>query len=186
MRQVSVSLLALCVFASCNTATTSSEATDDTTATAPTSTNEAVTYAYPVNYSSDFSVGDPNLAKTVLEIWKDFDNNALANHKDAFADSVTMDLADGSHMQGPRDSIIAGATAYRSSFKNVASSIDVITTLKPKGKDESWVCVWGTEVDTHNNNKVDSVSLQENWMFNKDGKIAYMLQYNKKPYVAAK
>ena len=185
MKQVSISLLALCFFAACNTATTSSEATNDTTASTP-STNENVTYAYPVNYSSDFEIGDAKYAQTVLDLWKDFDNNTFDNHKDAFADSVKMEFPDGSQMNGPRDSIIAGAKAYRSSLKNVASSIDAVTTLKPKGKDETWVCVWGKEVDTHNNNKVDSIYYQENWMFDKDGKIAYMSQYSAKPQVPSK
>ena len=67
------------------------------------------------------------------------------------------------------------------SLKNVVSSVEVVTALKPKGKDETWVCVWGKEVDTHNNNKIDSVDLHEMWMFNKDGKIAYMGQYQAKP-----
>src|SRR5204863_9861858 len=102
------------------------------------------------------------------------------NHKDAFADSVSMDLS-GTSMSGTRDSIVAGAKAFRSSFKNAVSSVDAVTTLKPKGKDETWVCVWGKEVDTHKNGKVDSVYLQENWKFNKDGKIAYVSQFSAKP-----
>jgi hypothetical protein len=173
------------MFAACNTATTSSDNTSDTTA-ASTSSNENVTYAYTPTYSADFEIGDSKLAQTVLELWKDFDNNTFDNHKDAFADSVMMEFPDGSQMNGPRDSIIAGAKAYRSSLKNVASTVDVVTTLKPKGKDETWVCVWGKEVDTHKNDKVDSIYYQENWMFNKDGKISYMSQFSMKPHVAAK
>jgi hypothetical protein len=80
-------------------------------------------------------------------------------------------------MNVSRDSAINGVKKYRSSLKNAVSSVEVVTALKPKGKDETWVCVWGKEVDTHNNNKIDSVYLQENWEFNKDGKIIYMNQF---------
>ena len=59
----------------------------------------------------------------------------------------------------------------------LSSSVEVVTTLKPKGKDETWVCVWGKEVDTHKDGKMDSTYLNENWMFNKDGKVAYMSQF---------
>ena len=57
-------------------------------------------------------------------------------------DSLKMDFADGSFAKG-RDSAVAGTKAYRSSLKNVISSVKVLTPLKPKGKDESWVCVGG-------------------------------------------
>jgi hypothetical protein len=179
MKLLSFFLTAICLLTACNSATNSSS-TKDTTAAATATPNENVTYAYPIGYSSDFSIGDPKYAQIVLELWKDYDNNTFDNHKDAFADSVTMDFS-GMSISGPRDSIIDEANTHRSSFKNAVSTVDVVTTLKPKGKDETWVCVWGKEVDTHNDGKIDSVYLQENWMFNKDGKIAYMSQFNAKP-----
>ena len=183
MKQLSIATFIMCAFVACNTATNSSNTKDTTTAAATDTTamSTNVSYAYPVAYSSDFTIGDSKYAQIVLELWKDFDNNTFDNHKDAFADSVSMDFPDGSTMSGTRDSIIAGAKAFRSSLKNCVSSIDAIVTLKPKGKDETWVCVWGKEVDTHNNGKIDSVNHNENWMFNKDGKIAYMEQLDAKP-----
>ena len=186
MKQLSFTTLILCVLVACNTATTSTENKTDTMAAATTPSDENVTYAYTPAYSADFTIGDSKYAQTVLELWKDFDNNTFDTHKDAFADSVSMDFADGSKMNGPRDSIIAGAKAYRTSLKNVVSSIEAVVTLKPKGKDETWVSVWGKEVDTHNNGKMDSVYYNENWMFDKDGKIAYMGQYAGKPNAPAK
>ncbi|MBV9963542.1 MAG: hypothetical protein JO072_14960 [Parafilimonas sp.] len=182
MKQLFITACVLCMLAACNNATTSSGNTD-TTASASTMSsdqNQNVSYAYPVQYSSDFTIGDSKYAQTVLELWKDFDNNTFDNHKDAFDDSVTMDLSGGMHVKG-KDSCLAGAKQYRGTLKNVVSSVSAITTLKPKGKDETWVCVWGTEVDTHNNGKIDSVYYNENWMFNKDGKIAYMEQFQATP-----
>jgi len=58
-----------------------------------------------------------------------------------------------------------------------------ITNAVKVNKDETWVCVWGKETDTNSKNKVDSTYLQENWMFNKDGKISYMGQFAAKPVV---
>ena len=182
MKQLSIATFIMCALVACNTATTSSNTNDSTTgATDTTTMSTNVNYAYPVAYSSDFTIGDSKYAQIVLELWKDFDNNTFDNHKDAFADSVSMDFPDGSTMSGTRDSIVAGAKAFRSSLKNCVSSIDAIVTLKPKDKDETWVCVWGKEVDTHNNGKIDSVNHNENWMFNKNGKIAYMEQLDAKP-----
>lgn len=168
----------------CNTAITSTNTAADTTSTTMSS-NENVTYAYPVTYSSDFTIGDSKYAQTVLELWKDFDNNTLDNHASEFSDSVAMDFPDGSTVKG-KDSAMSSAKAYRGSMKSVVSTVDVITTLKPKGKEETWVCIWGKGVNTHNNGKTDSTYLQEDWMFNKDGKIAYMRQYAAKPTMMSK
>ena len=189
MKQLLLAAYIICAFVACNTATTSTDTKDTMAATATDTTatamNQNVTYAYPVAYSSDFSIGDSKYAQTVLELWKDYDNNTFDKDAGDFSDSVAMDFPDGSTVKG-KDSAMASAKAYRGSLKNAVSSVDVVTTLKPNGKDETWVCVWGKEVDTHNNGKVDSVYLQENWEFNKDGKIIYMSQFMAKPNVPKK
>lgn len=184
MKQLSLAAYILCVLVACNTATNSSNTNDTTAAANTTAMNENVSYAYPVEYASDFTIGDSKYAQIVLELWKDYDNNTFENHKDAFADSVSMDLAGGtSFTNSPRDSVISNVKKYRSSLKNAVSSVEVVTALKPKGKDETWVCVWGKEVDTHNDGKMDSVFLNENWEFNKDGKVIYMGQLQSIPPV---
>lgn len=182
MKQLSYGIFIICAFVACNTATTSSNTTDSTKTTDTTAMATNVSYAYPVHYSSDFTIGDPKYAQMVLELWKDYDNNTFDNHKDYFADSVTIDLAGGTTLMNvTRDSAINMIKHYRGSLKNAVSSIEVVTSLKPKGKDETWGCVWGKEVDTHSDNKMDSVYLNENWMFNKDGKVAYMSQFQATP-----
>ncbi len=182
MRQLLCAAIILCALVACNTASTSSNTNDSTKATDTTAMNSNVTYAYPVEYSSDFSIGDSKYAQMVLDLWKDYDNNTFDNHKDYFADSVSMDLAGGNSLINvSRDSALNTVKKYRSSLKNAVSSVEVLTSLKPKGKDENWACVWGKEVDTYNNGKMDSVYLNENWEFNKDGKVIYMAQYQATP-----
>ncbi|HEY2727528.1 MAG TPA: hypothetical protein VGI61_10180, partial [Parafilimonas sp.] len=67
MKQLSFAACIACLLVACNTATTSTN-TKDTTAAADTTTamsmNSNVTYAYPVAYSSDFTIGDPKYAQT--------------------------------------------------------------------------------------------------------------------------
>ena len=184
MKQLLFSAFTLCAFVACNNATTSTETSKDTATTSiAAASTEPVTYAYTPNYSGDFEIGDSKNAQLILEIWKDYDNNTLDNHRDAFADSVTFDLAGGTSITGPRDSVLNGIKQYRGGFVSAVSTVEVVTALKAKGKDESWVCVWGKEVDVNKKNKKDSIYLNENWMFNKDGKIAYMAQYQATPPV---
>src|SRR6185295_2251900 len=136
---------------------------------------------YAVSYSSQFEIGDPENAKKILGLWKDWDNNTLDNGRDLFADTVTMQFAEGNTMKGPRDSILAGAKGFRGTFASVTSSVDAVTSLKSVDKGDSWVNIWGKEVTVDKKGKKDSLQLQENWMLNKDGKIAWMIQYKSKP-----
>ena len=76
----------------------------DTTATAAT-TMPAINSPYAVVYSSKFEIGDPKVAETVLSLWKDWDNNNLANGKNSFADTVEFNFSDGTTMRASRDSV---------------------------------------------------------------------------------
>ena len=143
-------------------------------------TATAITLPYSVAYS-DFEIGDKKYAKMVLDAWKDYDNNTLQNSAGIFADSVTMILADGSKFSTKKDSAIAIVAKHRASMASAVDKVDAIVVLKAKGKDETWVCVWGKEVDVMKDGKKDSVLLNENWMFNKDGKVSYMDQLAAKP-----
>ena len=180
MKKVSFVATALCLLAACNSGepkSADSATTNDSAAA--TTTAAPLTYAYTPTYSGDFEIGDPKYAQTILDLWKDFDNNTFDNHKDAFADSVYLDFSGGDHFAGTRDSLISNMKAYRASLGTSTSTVIAWSTLKPKGKDETWVIVWGKEIDEKNGKK-DSVNLNENWMFNKDGKISFMTQYAQK------
>ena len=185
MKKVSFIVAALCLLAACNSGepkSADSATTNDSAAA--TTTAAPLTYAYTPTYSGDFGIGDPKYAQTILDLWKDFDNNTFDNHKDAFADSVHIDFSEGGHFAGTRDSMLSATKAYRTSLGTATSTVIAWTTIKPKGKDETWVIIWGKEVDEKNGKK-DSVNLNENWMFNKDGKISFMTQYAQK-YAAKK
>ncbi len=179
MKQLTSAAFLLCVLVACNNATTSTN-TKDSTAGDTTSSNQSITYAYPVEYASDFSIGNPKHSQSVLTLWKDYDNNTMDAHKDLFADSIEF-VSSGSDIKGSKDSVIKAISAYRNSFSSAVSSVSVVVSLKPKGKDESWVSIWGKEVDTHKNGKADSIYLNENWMFNKDEKISYIEQLQEQP-----
>lgn len=186
MKQLALIGTAFILLAACGTPDTKSA---DATASTDSSTVKAasatpVTYAYTPSYSADFETADPKYAQTILELWKDYDNNTFENHKDAFADSVYLEFSDGSKFGGTRDSLLAMMKSYRTSLGTATSYPIAWTALRSKDKDETWVCIWGKEVDEKNGKK-DSINLNENWLFNKDGKISFMTQYAQK-YTAKK
>jgi hypothetical protein len=176
-----LSFLAVAALAACN----SSDAPKVQSATSTDSTvnekaTEKVTYPYEMSYSSQFEMADPKNAVTILNLWKDWDNGTLSNGKDNFADSVTMHFADGSTIHTSRDSMIAMSQKVRDNYSHVVSQLHAVTSLKSTDKNDNWVNVWGKEIDTHKDGKVDSVELMETWRFNKDGKVDLLFQYQAK------
>jgi hypothetical protein len=139
---------------------------------------DKMSYPYTADYSSDFKIGNPAHSKMILELWKDWDDNAFDRHN-YFADTVVMYLSDGNVIKG-KDSTLAGAKRFRGSMSTATSSVHAWIPLKSVDKNEDWVAVWGTETDTFPDGKTDTRDLHEVWRFNKDGKVDLMRQFASK------
>lgn len=178
MKQTVFCLAVAMAIASCNNQTETTAAVADK----PAPATETAPYPIVAAYSKDFEIGDPELGRKILELWVHFDNNELDKGVGYFADSVRIEFPDGSILNGPKDSVMAATKAYRNTYSTVHSTVEAWTVLKPKENDRpgSWVCIWGKEVDTGKDGKVDSIYLQENWHFNTAGKIDLMLQFARK------
>ena len=140
---------------------------------------QKMSYPYTANYSSDFKIGNPAYSKMILELWKDWDDNAFDRH-DYFADTVVMFLPDGSVVKG-KDSCLAGAKRYRGAMSTATSTLDAWTPLKSVDRNEDWVAVWGAETDTYPDGKKDTRDLHEIWRINKNGKVDFMKQFASAP-----
>jgi len=134
---------------------------------------------YTANYSSNFQIGDPANSKMILELWKDYDDNAFDRH-DYFADTAVMFFPDGSMVRG-KDSIIAGAKRFRGALTSATSTLNAWVPLKSVDRDENWVAVWGTETDVTPDGKTNKTDIHEIWRINKDGKVDFMKQFASKP-----
>jgi len=164
-------------FMACN-----NEKTPETTemTSEPKANIPANMHGFTPNYSASFVMDDATNTETVLALWEEWKNGDLSTSRGHFADSVAFYLPDGSSMSGPTDEIIKNMQEYRSSFKGMEVSVDAVFAVKSTDKNENWVTIWGSEIQTDQNNKVDSVSLQETWRFNKAGKVDLMFQAARK------
>jgi hypothetical protein len=131
-------------------------------------------------YSASFVMDSAQNTETVLALWKEFKDGDLSKSSGHFADTVSFFLADGSSMTGHKDSLIKEMQGYRNSFKSVDSKVEAIFAVKSTDKDEHFVAVWGVEFATDSKGKTDTVSLQETWGFNKEGKVNLMFQATRK------
>ena len=133
---------------------------------------------YKADYSSKFAMGNPAYADKIVQLWKDWDDNQLERH-DYFSDTLTMWLPDGSVTHG-KAANLEGAKKYRGSFVKAVSTLHAWVPLYSTDTKDNLVCVWGTEVDTFADGKVETKELHEVWWFNKDGKISAMRQWTSK------
>jgi hypothetical protein len=180
------------LFAACNNSGDKAKVDSmnvDTTATAAAKTMPDINSPYPVAYSSKFEIGDPKNAETVLQLWKDWDNNSLMNSRNSFADTVTFYFSDGSMMHASRDSALAMAQKIRDSQASITSSIDAVMSAKslmnkqsskPEDQNQNWALIWGEERVTDKKGKKDSSAIMETWGLDKDGKVNIVYQYRKK------
>jgi len=135
----------------------------------------AQAYPYTAEYSSNFKIGNPAQSKMILELWKDWDDNAFDRHN-YFADTIVMFLSDGGVIHG-KDSCMAGAKRFRGSMTSAVSTISAWIPLKSVDKNEDWVAVWGSETDVFPDGKKEVRDLHEIWRFNKAGKVDFMKQF---------
>ncbi len=133
-------------------------------------------HGFTPSYSASFVMDSAKNTETVLALWQEWNGGDLSKSRSHFADSVAFFLADGSSMMGPTDTLLKGMQAYRSSFTKMDATVEAIFAVKCTDKNENWVAVWGHEIQTNQAGKVDTVSLQETWRFNKEGKVNMMFQ----------
>lgn len=176
-------LLGISVFAACNSGT---DTKVESMTSKDSASNNDIALPYTASYSSKFEMGDPNHVKTILDLYKDWDNNTLDNSKSKFADSVELYFSDGEKMVGPFDSINARTKPFRNSLGSVTTNVHAVLPVKSTDKNENWVLAWFTEYRTDAKGKKDSVEMQETWRINKDGKADLLFQYEQKNPAPAK
>lgn len=148
---------------------------------APVVTNPTVSdmVPYTATYSSNFAMGNPAHSKMILDLWKDWDDNAFNRH-DYMADTLVMYLPDGSVVKGKQANLDA-AMKYRGTMASAKSTLNAWMPLKSVDKNEDWVALWGSETDTYPDGKVQTRDIHEIWRINKDGKVDWMKQYTSVP-----
>lgn len=133
-------------------------------------------HGYTPQYSASFVMDSAANTETVLALWRAWQNGDLSNIRQYFADSFTVFPYEGGMMQGPTDEILQGTQQWRNSFKTMNTAVDAIFATKSTDRNEHWVGIWGTEIRSDSTGKVDSLSLQESWRFNNNGKVDLMFQ----------
>ena len=130
----------------------------------------AVTFPYTATYSSDFSMGDPELTKKVLDMYKALEAGNVDTLAVFYADTVNWRNFAQENVNLPRQVLIKRIKEFRSQFKAISETPIAFTALHSNDKSEDWVITWIKENVTYPNGRKDSTTYQECWRF-RDGKV---------------
>jgi phosphatidylserine decarboxylase len=124
---------------------------------------------------SDFKIGNPQNTVKVMEMYKILEAGTSIDSLllPYFADTVTSVAFDQREFRGPASVFVKKVSAFRGQFKSINEEFMSHVSLHSDEKDLDVVSVWFKERAIRLNGKPDSTLYQENWRFNKEGKIYY-------------
>ncbi|CAN5182141.1 hypothetical protein BH11BAC6_BH11BAC6_10290 [soil metagenome] len=163
MKKLIFILIVSAIYAAC---------TDKPASEAATASASSVSLPYTATYTK-LSIGKDSNILAVLNNYKAWETGDMDAFKNTWGDSVTVYFSGGDKFHGSRDSVMYYASKYRDSLSKVEFKMDAFVPLHSDDKNEDWVMVWYTEIDTHKDGKVDSAYYQDDNMIDKDGKIVY-------------
>ncbi len=166
---------------SCNNGenkTTDATNTNDTTGTSEVkSPQNAVDLPYKFSYGGTAAIGNPENIKTVMDFNHDWASGNTDNIGSYFADSLTAVFADGSEINGSRDSVMAKVTEWRKTISDIQLSYITAVAVDNKDKGDQWVFQWIDEADNYKDGKKVHHILHEDYRL-VNGKIRYVYQYS--------
>ena len=139
-----------------------------------------IAYPYKAGYSSDFSLGDPQHAKMVLDLYKMWEDNKVDEMKTLLADSVSIEFPDGNRFNdNTADSMISFAKQFRATLSSVKVILDGWMPVHANDAKDDYVLVWSRDYSTDMSGKVDS-SRAHAYFLIKNNKIRSWSEFQQK------
>jgi len=176
MKKMLLIFMGTALFSACNddTKSTATKTGEDSTALTP-----SAALPYTASYSSSFKMGNADYSSMIVQgSWKDWENNTMDNMRSWVADTIVAFLSDNTMLRGV-DSLQARWKRGRAGYTKVIDTLVAVAPLYSTDKNENWVLVWATEINTDTKGKTDTTAVMETWRINKDGKADMLLQYDR-------
>ena len=171
-----IALLA-CTILSCNTATKEdTKVNNDSTPATAEATKPAITLPYTATYSSDWTIGNQENVKTVLDLYKAFEENRIDEFDKYLADTVVSQSYDAKREVFSKADVIKELKEFRNTFQSVSEEFVAFVPLHSNDKNEDWVGTWMKEKVVRKNGTKDSTYYMETWRF-KDNKLTSRLGF---------
>jgi hypothetical protein len=172
MKRLFMLLILPAIMISCGENKTESTPVETTVAEAP---KPQVTYPYEAQLANDWTIGNPELTVKVLELYRHLQTDDFADSlvTPYFADSITSVSFDERVYAGSPKGFLDNVRKFRSQFKELDEEFVSYACLHSESKGIDMVSLWFKEKVVRTNGKADSTRYQENWIFNKEGKITH-------------
>ena len=178
MKRLLTALIATAFLFSCNNEKKADEPaakTEEKTASATT-----IAYPYKADYSSDFSVGDANHSKMVLDLYKMWEDGKVDDMKSLLADSVMIEFPDGNKFaDNTADSMISMAKQFRKQLSSVKIDLDAWMPTRSNDQKQDFVLIWAREHTVDMKGKADSTRVHAYFVIVND-KIRSWSEYTQK------
>jgi len=136
-------------------------------------------FAYPVAMAN-WNMGDANDTKTVLDVYKAWEEKDSAVFAASFADSASMDMPDARRLTFTRGNAYKKLYAARNQYNSITNKIVSAYALHNEENNADWVMVMVYNKWTYKNGVKDSALYWDNWRL-KDGKIVYLNSLEQAP-----
>jgi ketosteroid isomerase-like protein len=136
-------------------------------------------FAYPVAMAN-WTMGDPNHTKTVLDVYQAWERNDSAVFAASFADSASMDMPDARRLTFTKGNAYKRLYNIRSKYNSITNKIVSAYALHNEENNADWVMVMVYNKWTYNDGVRDSALYWDNWRL-KDGKIVYLNRLEQAP-----
>ncbi|ANE53132.1 hypothetical protein SY85_24325 [Flavisolibacter tropicus] len=168
---------------SCNEKSSSTNAISsnaDTPSQASTDVNtEDKVFDVPVLYKN-WEMGSHENTRTVLKMYKAWDEKSIKDMEALLADSIIMELPDGKRRAAARDKMVEELVKARNHYLSTSNEIIAAYPIHNIDHNEDWVNVLVYNKWTYNDRVRDSLLYQDLWKI-KDGKINYLLTLQLSP-----
>jgi ketosteroid isomerase-like protein len=136
-------------------------------------------FAYPVAMAN-WTMGDPSHTKTVLDVYKAWEQKDSAVFAASFADSAAMDMPDARRLIFTRGNAYKRLYKARSQYNSITNKIVSAYALHNEENNADWVMVMVYNKWTYTNGVKDSALYWDNWRL-KDGRIVYLNSLEQAP-----
>jgi hypothetical protein len=166
----------VCFFIACNNEEAKTAAPEEKNEAKPATT---VTMPFKIQYS-DLEMGDPNNAKMVLDMYKNWNDNKLDNMAGIFGDTLVIEDARGNRIIVPHAGLQDSLAKWRGMSTTLSSDIVAALSMHSKEHADDWVLIWTMNKWTGKDGKKDSVFSNDNWQI-RNGKLTFLSSLEQKP-----
>ncbi|HSU51852.1 MAG TPA: hypothetical protein VLJ41_14705 [Segetibacter sp.] len=133
----------------------------------------------PVLYKGTPAIGKSENIATVMTWNKNLIEGKVDSIAQFIADSLTVTLADGTHMELSHDSAVAILKNFRKSMDSASQQYYTAIAVDNKTVGDEWVIQWTNETYHYKGGKKEQANICESYLL-KNGKIRQIGQYAQK------